>query len=65
MKNLRGELTEVKKENKFSLANSKMVHAIAESLYDSKSSDASNSCLEPVLINSLILIVRTPQLSRL
>ena len=33
MKSLRGELTEVKKENKFSLANSKMVHAIAESLY--------------------------------
>jgi hypothetical protein len=54
MKSLRGELTEVKKENKFSLANSKMVHAIAESLY----LDGSNTqCLEPVLINSLILIV--------
>jgi hypothetical protein len=32
MKNLRGELTDVKHKDKYSMSNSKMVMAIAESL---------------------------------
>ena len=60
MKNLRGELTDVKNKNKYSMSNSKMVMAIAQSLNvkDQDSIKEINQVLTPVLVNSTVSTVR-------
>ena len=59
MKNLRGELTDVKNKNKYSMSNSKMVMAIAQSLNvkDQDSIREINQVLTPVLVNSTVSTV--------
>lgn len=60
MKNLRGELTDVKNKNKYSMSNSKMVMAISQSLNvkDQDSIKEINQVLTPVLVNSTVSTVR-------
>lgn len=62
MKNLRGELTDTKSHEKFSLSNNKMVSAIANSLKvkDQDSISQINNVITPVLINSLVSTVSDP-----
>lgn len=55
-KSLRGELTDIKREEKmFSLKNSKLVEAIAKVLKSEEASDYKliANTLEPVLVNSI------------
>lgn len=60
MKNLRGELTDTHHKDKFSMQNSKMVMAIAESLKvkDMEGLREISKVLVPVLVNSIISTVR-------
>lgn len=60
MKNLRGELTDNKSRDKFSMQNSKMVMAIADSLKvkDMDGVKEISHVLLPVLVNSIISTVR-------
>lgn len=60
MKNLRGELTDSHNKEKFSMQNSKMVMAIAESLKvkDMEGMKEISKVLIPVLVNSMISTVR-------
>ena len=60
MKNLRGELTDSHNKEKFSMQNSKMVIAIAESLKvkDMEGMKEISKVLIPVLVNSMISTVR-------
>ena len=60
MKSLRGELTDTRNKDKFSLSNSKMVMAIAKSLEvnDQDSIKLISNVITPVLINSLVSTVR-------
>jgi len=67
MKSLRGELTDTRNKEKFSLSNSKMVMAIAKSLEvnDQDSIKLINNVITPVLVNSLVstvsLVVMLPK----
>ena len=60
MKSLRGELTDTQNKEKFSLANNKMVMAIAKSLkvQDTEGMKMINDVITPVLVNSLVSTVR-------
>jgi len=62
MKNLRGELTDVKHKDKYSMSNSKMVMAIAESLKatDFESIKEIKEVLTPVLVNSIVSTLNLP-----
>lgn len=67
-KSLRGELTDIKKEEKmFSLKNSKLVEAIAKVLKSDETSDYKliANTLEPVLVNSIASTGDIEQLKRL
>jgi hypothetical protein len=59
MKNLRGELTDVKNKDKYSMSNAKMVMAIAQSLNatDHESIKEIKEVLTPVLVNSIVATV--------
>lgn len=59
MKSLRGELTDTRNKDKFSLSNSKMVMAIAKSLevHDQDSIKLISNVITPVLVNSLVSTV--------
>ena len=59
MKNLRGELTDTRNKDKFSLSNNKMVMAIAKSLEvnDQDSIKLISNVITPVLVNSLVSTV--------
>jgi hypothetical protein len=59
MKSLRGELTDTRNKDKFSLSNSKMVMAIAKSLevHDHDSIKLISNVITPVLVNSLVSTV--------
>jgi len=62
MKSLRGELTDTRNKDKFSLSNSKMVMAIAKSLEvnDQDSIKLISNVITPVLVNSLVSTVSSP-----
>lgn len=59
MKSLRGELTVTSNKEKFSLANNKMVMAIATALKvnDQDSIKLIDNVIKPVLVNSLVSTV--------
>jgi hypothetical protein len=59
MKSLRGELTDTSNKEKFSLANNKMVMAIATALKvnDQDSIKLIDNVIKPVLVNSLVSTV--------
>lgn len=65
MKSLRGELTETQNKEKFSLANNKMVMAIAKSLkvQDTNGMKMINDVITPVLVNSLVSTVSSINLN--
>lgn len=65
MKSLRGELTDTQNKEKFSLANNKMVMAIAKSLkvQDTEGMKMINDVITPVLVNSLVSTVRNFRLT--
>jgi len=67
MKNLRGELTDVKNKDKYSMSNAKMVMAIAQSLNatDHESIKEIKEVLTPVLVNSIVATNDLPVIKQL